>query len=670
MRIPSLIILVTLFFAQAFYSRDLEQRNPESLFLTDSDRIALENYKRRIPSNSKLIALKKGASSVESYEDLEKSAFEVKLMCKEKCSVLLPHNLYPSRKKFNESLNTGKFYPRSLIESDLMGMVIFTDANSSDVEKAIIGKLDGSYRLVGHGHINSLLDSSSLVVQERIFPIVFILSFIFIFFITRNIKNSLILFFAPLFSSLMSLSFIKFFYVDMNMVTAIVPLITFIISLSISLHLYYTSEEYKSFKDAFTLKKKPIYLMIITTFIGFLSLYVSEIQVIRHFGVLCATLIALSSFVAIVTPLLLDRNFTFNDVSHDFIYKYFPKKTLSLKIIMVIFFVSVFGGLYGVSKIKVVTDASNYFIGNREIRENLLLTQKLSGGVPLVEIVINKDEGIDFSQMKKISSLEKEILKIKDISIHSQLNSVREINRQYSNQDTISDNKFSFLALNSKVPESLNEDLQENYYRITVLGPTSDVDHFMQKIKALEILLKGHDYSFNGLFYNLMTSQKEMIHTLFLSFFISLICMSLIVLYVFKKLNIFFSFLLVNLCPVGITLFLFPLFGLSFNIATVMTYSIGLGIVVDSSFHIYHCLLSKSTTHRSYYMNTARPIISSSALLCFCFGLFSFYNFLPIREFGINLSLIIFLGLIFDLFVLPTLFLKNNFLLGESHENL
>ncbi|WP_127717503.1 hypothetical protein [Halobacteriovorax sp. HLS] len=670
MRKTLILSIVLSFISLAYFARDIKQRNPESLFLTDADKISLDNYKNQFPIRSKLIAFKLGKPTVEKYLELEKVAFEVAGICDGSCDVILPHELYLDRKKFYKSIEDGNFRKGSLIWESSMGMLILTDELKLDVEKKILARLDGEFRVVGHGHINNLLDIASRTVQDRIFPLVFVFSFLILFFVTRKLKNAVILFFAPLYSSLLSLASIKLFFLDMNMVTSIVPLITFIIGLSISLHLYYTSEGFHSFRKAINLKKRPIFLMVVTTFIGFTSLVVSEIEVIRHFGVLCGLLIGLSSIISVAWPLLLEQYFTFSISRKSSIYSIYPRRTFPKKVIAIIFLFSLIGGSYGIRNIKIVTDATNYFLGDNQVKENLSLSQNLSGGVPLVDIILDKSEGLVFSELVLISNLEKEILEDKSIRIHSQLNSIREINSLYTGNNTISDNKFSFLALNSKVPAQISENLLEKSYRITIIGKTSDVDDFMKTLKVIEDKLEGRAFSFNGLFYNLMTSQKEMIHTLAASFFTSLICMSIIVLIVFKKINIFLSFLLVNIFPVGISLCLFPIFGLSLNIATVMTYSIGLGIVVDSSFHIYHSLMNRQMNFHDYYFATVRPIITSSVLLCFCFSLFSLYDFLPIREFGINLSIIIFLGLIFDLFVLPTLFLKNTFLFGDAHENL
>ena len=99
------------------------------------------------------------------------------------------------------------------------------------------------------------------------------------------------------------------------------------------------------------------------------------------------------------------------------------------------------------------------------------------------------------------------------------------------------------------------------------------------------------------------------------------------------------------------------LLGGSFNIATVMTYSISLGLIVDSSFHLIHDY-KRNLPDLTIFKRTKMPVIFSNLSLCLLFSFFTFIPFLPIREFGINLSILTVIGLFFDLKVLPLLLKK------------
>ena len=106
--------------------------------------------------------------------------------------------------------------------------------------------------------------------------------------------------------------------------------------------------------------------------------------------------------------------------------------------------------------------------------------------------------------------------------------------------------------------------------------------------------------------------------------------------------------------PITAALICMYIFGLSLNIATVMTFSISLGLIVDTSIHlVYH--LRKNETFEQYFKTTLTPIIASSILLVFSFLIFGTYDFLPIREFGITLAIALVFGVIIGLLSVPTL---------------
>lgn len=665
------LFFISLIF-QIFYTADLKQLNPESLFLTDEGVKSLRLFKKNYPDISKIIAFKEVSPSVSEYLKIEEDVSELKKLCLNKCDFLLPHHLYKGREDFFKRIKEKSYIERSLVNDRSIGVVILTKPEHHELLKGLIPKLQKKYKLVGHPYTNYLLDQSSKVVQEKLFPAIFALSFFIIFLIIRNFKNSIILFLAPLFSSLLSLTSIKLFFKTMDMVSSIVPLICFVISLSIALHLYYSARTYGDFRSAIKEKRKPIGLMIVTTFIGFLALALSEIQVVRNFGILSSSLIAITSTVSIAWFYSTNSYFSYEkslSFNQDFIY---PKRTLPLKYILSIFFVSIILGIIGIERIPVVTDATKYFAKSVGMKDHLKSVNGLTGGVPLLEIIHKKDSSFNYEYFKKLNTLEEEIEKSTKLKVLSMNSVVKDINKEYTKSYSLPGNRFSYLGLTTKIPMALKNSikLNDNFYRMTLLGEAMDVKEYKEIISKIKLVLKDRDYQINGLYYNLMISQEEMVYTLLKSFLTSLFLMSILVLLLFKNKHVFFSFLLVNVTPVGLSLFLLWSIGLSLNIATVMTYSIGLGIVVDSSFHLFHTLSIFKGDFELYRQTAVKPILLSSFILFISFLLFGLYDFLPIREFGLSLSIIVFLGMIFDLFILPTIFLKNHNLKGVANGDL
>ena len=175
-------------------------------------------------------------------------------------------------------------------------------------------------QMAGMPYVNYLLNIYSKDIKEKVFPILFTACFFFILIFTKNLLWATVIFFPALFASSISLSALKIFFGDMNMITSTIPLLSFIINLSLSFHLYYSILQVKKIKEVFKNKLPPILLMIVTTSIGFGSLAISEIEVIYQFGVASSSLIFLTCFLnfldhdnesrtgdRLVSPILFER---------------------------------------------------------------------------------------------------------------------------------------------------------------------------------------------------------------------------------------------------------------------------------------------------------------------------------------------------------------------------
>ena len=135
-----------------------------------------------------------------------------------------------------------------------------------------------------------------------------------------------------------------------------------------------------------------------------------------------------------------------------------------------------------------------------------------------------------------------------------------------------------------------------------------------------------------------------------MSFLSSLIIITLAAFLFNRKIVPTLIFFAVNLFPLLATCLFIKLFDLSFNIATVMTFSIALGLVVDGTFHLQHA--HEHLPPEQIWPAVKYPIWASALVLTLSFGVLAINSFLPIREFALVLVLSIFLGMLFDLYFL------------------
>lgn len=665
------------------YSLNLGQKNPETIFLTADGQQEYQNFTNIVPERKTLIVKIEFDSDInnKTFDQLEAVVNNLDALHEEEFDFMTPRNLYRNKERMNEAIRKLSFpknTPRLLGNKFIAFLVIEKKENTS-FSKVIneiflqlpLDKNVAKIKIAGIPYTNFLLDKYSESIRSEIFPLMFSISFFIILFITRNIFTTILLFLPCLFSAIIPLAVIKFFYSTMNMITAIVPLLCFAITLALIFHIYFGIVESKSFFKTLKLKLSPIVLMIITTCIGFSSLIVAEIEAISTFGKLSSFLIFTCSLYTVAWTYCCENLFVkygrpifaINNIGQFF------SQSLSLTKIIAMSLLSIIIGFVAVQKIKVLTDATSYFPKSSGIKESIDSVNQSVSGIPLYEILISHGNEINIEILKEIALLEKDLLRIlpeiKGVENYISLNSmVENANREYSGEEKIPNYLMSYHLLRSKLKTSIFESYPLGpKYRITILGRPIDVSIYEKGLEKIKLFLqeKNKNYSINGIYYNLMIAQKVMIGVLAKSFFLALAVVGLIAFIYLKKINIFFIFIFVNIVPVFISFIFIYLSRFSINIATVMTYSIATGMIVDSSFHIIHALKNAQTfSYQSYINATLKPIIGSSMLLIISFSTFGLNDFLPIKQFGLNLAIILFIGLIFDLFVLPTLYLGHN----------
>lgn len=672
------IVILTSFFG--WYTLDLTQHNSEEFFLGNERLQKYQDFKKKFPAKKFLIAQIKIPDGVHK-KDFSEFHIAIDQLRKRwsQIEILTFFDIYKKaikKKDWETVLAFRKKYPHlnfSLLKDKTMAFIVLIDPNAESNEiNSIIKTFKENYYLkkkevsfAGLPYMNSLLDYYSNDIKIKIFPILFLVAFVLCIFFTKSLKNAAILF-LPSFSSFMvSLGLIKLMFESLNMVTSIVPLLIFVVNLSLGFHLFFATREERSFRLGFLDKKFPILLMIITTCVGFGALGVSEILVIRQFSyaavlsILSGLVISLLWFYAIYGDDPLPEYETLGLLkSSD---KYF-KKSLSYKFIAFFSLISIGISVLIFPKMNILTDALRFFPKGTDIRKQVLEVNKNVLGVPLFEVLLypEKIEGFDYIDLKHINWLEELVktafrrTKHKLISVN-QL--VKESNKLYSGNPKLPLASSAYYLLKSGFPPNIQEMYPtQELYRFTIFGNPTDAKDYFEDLKILKSRFKNSyiKAEVNGIYYNLMHTQETLIKVLGTSFLISLLIISFLGFLFLKDIKIFFIFLLTNLVPITTTLIFIYVCDLSLNIASVMTFSISLGMIVDSSFHLVHVLKSKEPFEK-YYKTTIAPILASSILLIIsCFTL-SIYGFLPIRHFALSLSFALLIGLIFDLYVLPTL---------------
>jgi predicted RND superfamily exporter protein len=668
-----------------YYSFDLNQINSEKVFLTENSQKKLSDFQNHFNEQSvvviKVAKRNKGESITEddqkvvaeSLNQLKDTCINLGLTAGTSCQVLSFEDL--------KNLSLFKF-----VGEDFFGsLILFPIGEESEQSKnqkmmrsilalilnhQVLNGPTWKTTLTGTPYTNYLLDDYSRQIKEKLFPLLFMAIFICLIMLTGSFWMGCFLFLPSLFGPFISLSAIKFFHHDSNLIFAIIPLVVFVINFSFILHLYYTALEYKTLDFVLATKEKkvPLFLMILTTFIGFFSLLYSPLKIIQSFGLLTSIMIVISSLVTLLWLKLIDApkvsaKAKVEKFDLDGLIKKFMYSSLSLKKILVLCLLSLLAGAWAYPRIAVLTDATAYFPSALKIRQQMVEVATQVGGTPILDITVPY-QSLDYLQLKKFLDLEEKIMQETGFKVLSSHQLVKEANLQYTGNFDLPEHLISYLTLRSQLPFGLVANYpfgleSETPYRITLLAPPLANHEFSLLLKQIESIFKNENitYEFNGVYYHLMLAQESMIKTLFQSFFLSLLLISFVAFFAFKDPKLFFIFLTVNLLPILLSLGFSYLLQFSFNIATVMTYSISLGLIVDSSFHIIHSLKKGEHLGPRYYRSVVRPVFLGSIILSCCFLAFLANSFLPIRQFGVSLGVVILIGMFFDLKVLPTIYL-------------
>ncbi len=672
----SLIAMVAITLGSLIYTQDLEQKNSEKIFLTEDSITSYENFEQLYSQKSiVVIQTPKADNALKAVKSLFLSSCINTNDSNDQndeadpCQVLGPNDLPQGAKDLLR------------LESEQHQLqILMAPAHDPRIKKAI-AKLKEKFpkaQFAGIPYTNFLLDRYSKSIKTTIFPALFASVFLLLLIGLKSIRAALVVFFPPLMASASSLLCTKIIFETSTLITSIVPLLLFIINLSLILHIHHTAMEVGDMKSALKEKREPIFLMVFTTFIGFGSLYFSKLEAISHFGILSSLLFIFTTGLCVLWPLSLSYLFPqiWKKPNQDkgrggaqqevhninsILYKYTrPWSTTKITIFCAL---AILLGSLTYPKIPIITDATEYFPASERVKETMLQMAKEIMGTPILEVIVQpKEESFSIDDLKALNRIESKILENPHYQIISSNQLVVMANAIYAGKRKLPDSTLAYYTLLSKAPQGMAEGYHHDEgHRLTLLGGPTNIEEYEEFVSNIEKYFKGFKLSFNGLYYHLMVAQKQMIVTLFLSFSVSLTLIALCALLYFRKIKLFFIFLAVNTIPVLGSFPILLAIGNSFNVATVMTYSISLGLIVDSSFHIIHAmdLMLKERAGRDetyFYKTVIIPIVQSSVLLTFCFSFFGLSGFLPIREFGISLSIVIFLGMILDLKVLPALY--------------
>ncbi len=488
--------------------------------------------------------------------------------------------------------------------------------------------------------------------------------------------------------------------IPLNVLTVIVPALIIVIGSTEDIHIL--SEYLESVEETGGNRAEAIRIMSgkvgtavlltsLTTFIGFLSITLNQITLLKQFGI-AATFGLFVNPVAtcLLAPVYLhffgstkvkksgehksatDRFF---GMIADKIIKII-RANKSLVLISLLGLVPLIG--FFTLKVNVDNDLFSYFKKSSAIcKRSQILHEDLSGAQTFF-IRINSGFADTFKQpenLVQIAKIQKYISEkgrfdktkslVDDISlIHREMNNGDERYFKLPDSADLIAQYLLFLHRND-ISHYVTADFSEA--NIVVRHNISSSYELAEALDDLEEKIKK---TVNPHFLWGLTGENILINTAADSMAAGQVkSLSLVFVLIFIIMSILFVnikagalSLIPNLFPIVINFGIMGIFGIPLNTGTAMVAAIAIGIAVDDTIHLMsryntemRLLQSQDKAVDVCLHSEAKPVISTSVALALGFAVLGFSNFVPVISFGLLSAMVMILAIIGDLFITPIL---------------
>jgi predicted RND superfamily exporter protein len=522
----------------------------------------------------------------------------------------------------------------------------------AQAEQILKQKNAGPYHLGGVWLLTDRLDKLSARSTQTMFPLVIGLLAAVLLLLRFPIRDVILIMVCGLLPAFQLAGLMALFGIKMNMILLALPPLTMILGISHAIHLISKKQgEHEEPMDIFARIASPCLLSGLTTSLGFLSLLLSSYQPVRQLGLWGAV----GTLLSLLCSLLLLPLF-FQPVNKKLPFNFLerlPGVIIRWKTIILAGLVAaILLGLAGAQQLQRGSFILDFFTPGSSVQRDYHEIE--SGGTGLTPLELD---------------LGKTILSNKDIEKNMHLLA--------ASQPEITHILYGF-ASGLIVPQATENgavfntmaDLNfmlEKINRITLLTKTLASEKTLELVNQIETFCQLR-FGIRRLAYvtgsvPLYTrGQKKLFSSLVISFSAAFISISLIMGIVLRSLRLGLLAILPNILPVILVLGVMGVVGIPLSVATVTVASIVFGIVVDDTIHFLHSWQNVQYNNKNcnqqlqQVFTYAGPAMMTTTLVAgIGFLGFAVSPFLPLRNFGLLISLAMWLALFCDLILLPAL---------------
>lgn len=618
----------------------------------------------------------------------------------------LPEDEEQSAKLLDKAL-INPFVKRTLLSEDksvTAVAIVLTDDLSSTSDQQIVESLNqitkslqGVYSevfTIGYQHIRTAVADKIKAEQGHLFPMSVAVLLICLFFLLRQLVDILIPVMTASISILWTLGMMGFFNIPLNVVTSIIPILLIIVGSTEDIHLVsefrrgqmHGMEKLKAIEKMAVKMGGIVLLTFITTYIGFLSIGLSKIEVLWQFGVLSATALLFNFFITItLIPALLrltgdwklDGNSRFlktPEVGFNSAKNFYSLINNHRTLIAVILIIITSISFYGMTTIKINHNPIDNLNEDSPVKGYFKAVNENLSGLESMSVIL--DSGIQDTFLK--SRYVEELKKLQDFienqpgirSTTSFANYLSLLNAAFEEltapvmpeSDEIINELMIFLQ-HEQVSAYVTEDFSRS--RILIrhnLSSTQDIRETVNNIQTyLDTELdKGLRSRITGDSVLTLSATNAMINGQLKSISVLLVSIVLIISVLFLDWKVGVIAAVPNIFPVIVLFGVMGYMDIPLNIGTTMAAAIAIGLAVDDTMHFMLRYNGELKTRRSQLaamyatlQSEALPVFATSIALTGGFLVFVFSDFEPVRQFGFLSAIVMLTALIADFIITP-----------------
>lgn len=529
-------------------------------------------------------------------------------------------------------------------------------ANQDWIQQAVVA---------GEPLVNLGLNQSSEEVRDQIFPILIVISMLFLGFLFRAWRATFVAMIAVLLSLFTVMGSMSLFGLRLNLVTTLIPALVFVLALAMQIHVLIGIAQKGDVLQGVRAKLKPNFLVALTTSLGFGSLVTSQVRPIAEMGMImaCAIWIIFCWTHLVHLGWSLALGLRVQDRLRQSL-SYLGDRPAYQKLIeqpALVWFGALIIGLggYALYVNPMESNGLNYFPDHHPVAQQArFLEEKVTGSSDL-ELLFPLDADIAPQKLVALGERLGELDQVRHVLSLPRLGQYLVDLSAQADEDLPLDEALELLR--EEMPDFTAHFEQGSWVRVQLLVNAMNRDTFTslrQQVFA-EVEVRGLPTPvLTGSLARVVNIQSYLLSSLFKGLSITIVLVFFLMTVIFRNFKQPQLILLPNLFPLACMALMMWLLAIPTTISTVMVFSIAFGIAVDDTIHLMFAYRFRHQgphlrRWRLVLISDGRAVMLTTAILTVGFSVLLVSDFLPTRHFGILLATGMLAALLGDISLLP-----------------